>query len=89
MIKVAQENKLLIKQIIQDAHLGNGLSISRETQNRKDIITGTVIDTKHEELMGKKVFFPLYASLPFAHEGENYLVVDLQDILVIDDSPNS
>lgn len=89
MIKVAQESKLLIKQIIEDANLGNGLSISRETQNRKDIITGTVIHTLKEEFAGKKVFFPLYAALPFAHEGENYLVVDVQDILVIDDSTNN
>lgn len=91
MIRVAQDNKVLVKQINTTTSLGNGLQISNETQNRKDVIVGIVIDSVQENKIGKKIFFPLYSALPLSYEGENYLVVDIQDILVIeiDDPTNS
>ena len=86
MIRVANSNKLLVKQLNQSTSLGNGLQISNETQNRKDVIIGIIVDTKDADMMNKKIFFPLYAALPLSYEGENYLVVDTQDVLAIDDS---
>lgn len=85
MIKVAHKNKLLIKKLDQETNLGNGLQISNETQNRKDIVVGLVINTLDSVFEGKKVFFPLYSALPLSYEGENYLVVDIDDILVIEE----
>lgn len=84
MIKVAHKNKLLIKKLDQETNLGNGLQISNETQNRKDIVVGLVINTLDSVFEDKKVFFPLYSALPLSYEGENYLVVDVDDILVIE-----
>lgn len=84
MIKVAHANKLLVKQINQSTNLGNGLQISNETQNRKDVVVGIVVDTKDPEWKDAKVFFPLYSGLPLSYEGENYLIIDVQDVLVFE-----
>lgn len=90
MIKVAQDNKVLVKQVEKTTSLGNGLQISNETQNRKDVIVGIVIDSGQVNKIGKKIFFPLYSALPLSYEGENYLVVDTQDILAIElDDPTN
>lgn len=91
MIRVAQDNKVLVKQINTTTSLGNGLQISNETQNRKDVIVGIIIDSVQKNKIGKKIFFPLYSALPLSYEGENYLVLDIQDILAIevDDPTNS
>lgn len=90
MIKVAQDNKVLVKQVEKTTSLGNGLQISNETQNRKDVIVGIVVDSAQVNKIGKKIFFPLYSALPLSYEGENYLVVDIQDILAIEvDDPTN
>ena len=84
MIKVAHRNKLLVKQINQNTNLGNGLQISNETQNRKDIVVGIVVDALETVWNGRKIFFPLYSALPLSYEGENYLVIDIDDVLVME-----
>lgn len=84
MIKVAHRNKLLVKQINQNTNLGNGLQISNETQNRKDIVVGIVVDALETVWNGRKIFFPLYSALPLSYEGENYLVIDTEDVLVME-----
>jgi co-chaperonin GroES (HSP10) len=84
MIRVAHANKLLVKQLNQNTNLGNGLQISNETQNRKDIVVGIIVDCMEENKIGKKIFFPLYSALPLSYEGENYLVIDTDDVLVIE-----
>jgi co-chaperonin GroES (HSP10) len=86
MIRVAHANKLLVKQLNQTTNLGNGLQISNETQNRKDVIVGIVINTIDSAWENKHVYFPLYSALPLSYEGENYLVIDVQDVLAIDDT---
>lgn len=91
MIRVAHNDKLLIKQLNQATNLGNGLQISNETQNRKDIVVGIVVDCMERDKIGSKVFFPLYSALPLSYEGENYLVINVEDVLVIEvnDTTNS
>ena len=89
MIHVAHANKLLVKQLNQTTSLGNGLQISNETQNRKDVVVGFVVDSKGKEWINKNIYFPLYSALPLSYNGDNYLVVDTQDVLAIDDSPNN
>lgn len=84
MIRVAHRNKLLVKQINQNTNLGNGLQISNETQNRKDIVVGIVVDALETVWNGRKIFFPLYSALPLSYEGENYLVIDIDDVLVME-----
>lgn len=84
MIRVAHRNKLLVKQINQNTNLGNGLQISNETQNRKDIVVGIVVDALETVWNGRKIFFPLYSALPLSYEGENYLVIDTDDVLVME-----
>jgi co-chaperonin GroES (HSP10) len=84
MIRVAHANKLLVKQLNQSTNLGNGLQISNETQNRKDVVVGIIVDCMEENKIGKKIFFPLYSALPLSYEGENYLVIDTDDVLVIE-----
>lgn len=84
MLRVAHKNKLLIKKLDQETNLGNGLQISNETQNRKDIVVGIVVDTLDSVFEAKKVFFPLYSALPLSYEGENYLVIDIDDVLAIE-----
>lgn len=81
MIKVTKGN-ILVKPIVGATELGNGLQINNETQSRKDIVTGLVIDGEYKDTV---VYFPLYAASTLMYEGENYLVLNVQDILAIDD----
>lgn len=77
-------NNTLIKLEKQSTTLGNGLSINNETQNRKDIVTGTVVQSTDPEIKGE-VFFPMYAaSIITTSEGEFY-IVNNADILAIND----
>lgn len=75
------EGKVLVEPNITSTSLGNGLQINNETQSRKDIATGKVIDGKYE---GAMVYFPLYAANTLMYEGINYLILDERDILAIE-----
>lgn len=81
MIKVTKGN-VLVKPIVQATNLGNGLQINNETQSRKDIITGLVIDGEYKDAV---VYFPLYAASPLTYEGINYMILNEQDVLAVDD----
>lgn len=84
MIKVA-EHKILVQQLDTQTELGNGLSITNETQSRKDIIKGKVIDARDlNTFIGDVVYFPLYAALPISYKGINYLIIDVDDVLAYD-----
>lgn len=87
MLKVTKGNAL-IEPVTQATSLGNGLQINNETQNRKDIVTGRVIDGS-EELIGAMVYFPLYATSQLTFDGVDYLVLNEQDILAYDDTENN
>jgi len=82
------QGKLLVKPVVQATSLGNGLQINNETQSRKDIATGLVVDGKYKDSM---VYFPLYSASPLTYEGVSYLILDEQDILAYecDDSINN
>lgn len=84
MIKVVQ-GKTLVKPVVQATNLGNGIQINQETQSRKDIVTGLVIDGTYKDSM---VYFPLYAACQLTYEGESYLILDEQDILAYDRKDN-
>lgn len=85
MIRVANDNKLLVEPMNSSTNLGNGLQINNETQNRKDIIKGKVISSRLGRWENKIVYFPLYSALPFSHDGNNYMVVDISDVLIEED----
>ena len=77
-------NNTLIKLEKQFTTLGNGLNINNETQNRKDIVTGTVVQSTNSNIKGI-AYFPMYAaSIITTSEGEFY-IVNNEDILALDD----
>lgn len=77
-------NNTLIKLEKQSTTLGNGLSVNNETQNRKDIVTGTVVQSTDPDIKGT-AYFPMYAaSIITTSEGEFY-IVNNADILALDD----
>lgn len=77
-------NKTLVKIETQTTTLGNGLNVNTENQNRKDIVTGKVIQSTDDQIKGT-VWFPLYAaSIVTTSDGEFY-IVDNEDIMIIDD----
>ena len=77
-------NNTLVKLEKQSTTLGNGLNINNETQNRKDIVTGTVVQTTDTTISGV-IWFPLYAaSMITTSEGEFY-IINNADILAVDD----
>lgn len=83
------QGKVLVEPQISSTSLGNGLQINNETQSRKDIISGLVVDGKYKDSM---IYFPLYAANPLTYEGKSYLILDEQDILAIEydnDSTNN
>lgn len=77
-------NNTLVKYGNQTTTLGNGLSVNVETQNRKDIVTGTVIQSTNPEIKGT-VWFPLYAASVVTTGGQEYYVVNNDDIMLVDD----
>jgi co-chaperonin GroES (HSP10) len=84
MIKVTKGN-VLIEPTTQATNLGNGLQINNETQSRKDVVTGRVIDGEYKDDV---VYFPLYAASPLTYNGINYLILNEQDILAYDSTDN-
>lgn len=84
MIKVTKGN-VLIEPTTQATNLGNGLQINNETQSRKDVVTGRVIDGEYKDAV---VYFPLYAASPLTYNGINYLILNEQDILAYDSTDN-
>lgn len=77
-------NNTLIKLEKQSTTLGNGLSVNNETQNRKDIVTGTVVQSTDPKIHGI-AYFPMYAaSIITTSEGEFY-IINNADILALDD----
>lgn len=80
------QGKLLVKPVTQATNLSNGLQINNETQSRKDVTTGLVVDGKYKDSM---VYFPLYAASPLTYEGVSYFILDEQDILAYEcDDPS-
>ena len=84
MIKVTKGN-VLIEPTTQATNLGNGLQINNETQSRKDVVTGIVIDGEYKDAV---VYFPLYAASPLTYNGINYLILNEQDILAYESADN-
>ena len=84
MIKVTKGN-VLIEPTTQATNLGNGLQINNETQSRKDVVTGIVVDGEYKDAV---VYFPLYAASPLTYNGINYLILNEQDILAYDSTDN-
>ena len=84
----ACKGKCLVEPVTQMTSLGNGLQINNETQSRKDVIAGIVIDGEYKD---STIYFPLYSASPLIYEGKSYLILDALDILAIeyDDSKDS
>lgn len=77
-------NNTLVKLQNQSTTLGNGLNINNETQNRKDIVTGIVVQSTDPNITNT-VWFPLYAaSMITTSDGELY-IINNDDILAVDD----
>lgn len=84
----ACKGKCLVEPVTQMTNLGNGLQINNETQSRKDVIAGIVIDGEYKD---STIYFPLYSASPLTYEGKSYLILDALDVLAIeyDDSKDS
>ena len=82
-------NFILIKLEAENTALGNGLNV-KETRGKRDIVEGTVVHTPecHPELgyngikPNDKVLFPLYAANQVTIDGEDYVVVSFNDIIL-------
>jgi hypothetical protein len=77
-------NNTLVRLGEQSTILGNGLSVNNENQNRKDIVTGTVVQSTSDEIHGT-VWFPLYAASIITTKDGEFYIVNNQDIMLIDD----
>lgn len=79
--------KILIKGTSNKEKLSNGLEIGRTVTSRRDIHSGTVmalgtgLDQKNPVVnVGDLVFFPSYAAQSIAVDGQDYLVIMVNDI---------
>lgn len=79
MLAVTKKNTL-VKLKSSEASLGNGLVVNTETQNRKDIVYGEVQDS-HEFKKQDIIYFPLYAASKLSYMGEDYYIVNNDDII--------
>lgn len=81
-------NNTLIKVNENTMALSNGLNVHNETQNRKDIVKGLIVQSTDPTIKGT-AYFPLYAaSIITTSEGEFY-IVNNSDIMAIDDWTNN
>lgn len=78
LVKLEEENKIL----------ANGLTV-KETRGKRDIVTGRVIHGDYSPEFpaadGYLVWFPLYAANPITIEGNNYLVIHQDDIIMVEE----
>ena len=78
-------NFILLKLEAEETQLNNGLSV-KETRGKRDIVCGKVIKAIDHETFplagGDKVLFPLYAANSLTIEGEEYVVVSFEDIIL-------
>ena len=81
-------NNTLVRLESQTTTLGNGLNVNTENQNRKDIVTGTVVQSTDTNIKGK-VWFPLYAASMITTQDGEFYIVNNQDIMLIDDWKNN
>ena len=76
LVELEEENKIL----------ANGLTV-KETRGKRDIVTGRVIHGDYSPEFpaadGCLVWFPLYAANPITVEGNNYLVIHQDDIIMV------
>jgi co-chaperonin GroES (HSP10) len=77
-------NKNVLVSLKEDRKvLNNGISV-QDTRGRKDIVMGTV-ECSHPSLKFSNralVWFPMYAGLPIQVAGNQYLVVNYDDIIM-------
>lgn len=77
-------NNTLVKLEKQFTTLGNGLNINNETHNRKDIVTGTVVQSTDSNIKGI-AYFPMYAASIITTKDGEFYIVNNEDILALDD----
>lgn len=78
-------NKHIIIDLKQTTSLGNGLSL-KETRGKRDIVSGivTLADPSVGLAVGDHIWFPLYAANEIVIDGKQYLVVNIQDVIMKD-----
>ena len=77
-------NKNVLVSLKEDRKvLNNGISV-QDTRGRKDIVMG-IVECSHPSLKFSNralVWFPMYAGLPIQVAGNQYLVVNYDDIIM-------
>ena len=81
--------KILVKKSSNSEKFANGLTVKRTVTSRRDIHSGNVValgtslfDSEVVHI-GDLVFFPAYAAQSIAVDGEDYLVLQLDDIDIV------
>ena len=87
-MKYRMTNKFWLVELVEENKiLANGLTV-KETRGKRDIAVGKVIhgDYSHEFPCadGYHIWFPLYAANPIVVDGNNYLVVHQDDIIMVE-----
>jgi co-chaperonin GroES (HSP10) len=88
-MKIRMTNKFWLVELEEEHKvLANGLTV-KETRGKRDIVIGKVISGDYSPDFpcadGYHVWFPLYAANPITVEGNNYLVVHQDDIIMVED----
>jgi co-chaperonin GroES (HSP10) len=87
-MKLRMTNKFWLVKLEEELkQLANGLTV-KETRGKRDIVIGVVIHGDYSPEFpaadGYHVWFPLYAANPITVEGNEYLVVHQDDIIMVE-----
>lgn len=87
-MKLRMTNKFWLVKLEEELkQLANGLTV-KETRGKRDIVIGKVIHGDYSPEFpaadGYHVWFPLYAANPITVEGNDYLVVHQDDIIMVE-----
>ena len=80
---------ILTKVYTKDETLANGIKF-QDTRGKRDIISATCLlaEDKYKIPEHALVYFPLYAALDFKLDGENYLLVNFDDVILVEKVPD-
>ena len=85
---VAKNGYVVIRLMKEEETLVNGIKI-QDTRGKRDIVCGTCMlaEDKYKIPTHALVWFPIYAASPIKLEGESFLILPYDDIMLIERIP--
>lgn len=76
---------IVLKLFVENEVLANGIKL-QDTRGKRDIVAGSCLLAEEKYKIPNRAlcWFPIYAASPIKLNGENYLIVPFEDIMLIE-----